>query len=392
MSYQIGQYRILAELGAGGMGVVYRALDLDLQREVAVKRLRSEFAASLEVRERFRKEAQMQGRMNHQNIAQLYSLIQNEDAFCIVMEFVDGVVVKDLLPLPWRGATAVAMQTLEALEYAHRGGVLHRDIKPENIMVDQRGMVKVMDFGIAHAIGTQRTTREKSLIGTIEYMPPERILGKPMDGRSDVYSTGILLFELLSGRLPFDVTTEYDILRWQIEAHTPNVSKYADVPAVVNQIIAKATAKDPDLRYRSCDEMVAHLRDECPESFSTQQLVALVTGKVRRRTVLQTDLNEIYAEVKNFLDCADVKGAEAFLETKLAVSPGNPPLEAYSQMLKNTLKPMANDSQEAVRLRLLQVIAAEKAGDKSSTDRVLSSFRDDKAAPRILAMLSVHYE
>ena len=151
MTQHIGQYRILGELGAGGMGIVYRALDTELQREVALKRLRSEFAASPEVLERFRNEAKLQGRLNHPNIAQLYSLVQTQDAFCIVMELVDGIVVKDLLPLRWDLALQVIGQALDGLGFAHSLGVLHRDIKPENILIDQRGTVKVMDFGIAYS-------------------------------------------------------------------------------------------------------------------------------------------------------------------------------------------------------------------------------------------------
>ena len=203
MTQQIGQYRVLSELGAGGMGVVYRAMDLLLEREVAIKRLRSEYAASPSVLERFRKEAQLQAKLNHPNIAQLYTLLQDGDSLCIVMEFIDGTVLRNFMPMPWPSAVPVVLQILEALDYAHRRGVLHRDIKPENIVIDREGTVKVMDFGIAHALGAARLTRERVVIGTLEYMPPERILNRDMDQRSDLYSVGVLLFEMLCGRLPF---------------------------------------------------------------------------------------------------------------------------------------------------------------------------------------------
>lgn len=259
MSQQIGQYRILGELGAGGMGIVYRALDTELQREVAVKRLRSEFAASDAVLDRFRNEAKLQGRLNHPNIAQLYSLVQTQDAFCIVMEFVDGVMVKDLLPLEWKHAVVILLQVLDALGYAHSMGVLHRDIKPENILIDRRGTVKVMDFGIAYAVGSQRMTREKSLIGTLEYMSPERILGKPMDGTSDIYALGILFYEILSGRLPFEIASEYDLMRWQLEGVAPHITSVASVPVALNEVIQRAMSKNPEDRYATCFEMAAHL-------------------------------------------------------------------------------------------------------------------------------------
>ena len=168
MTQQIGQYRVSAELGTGGMGVVYRAMDLLLEREVAIKRLRSEYAASPSVLERFRKEAQLQAKLNHPNIAQLYTLLQDGDTLCIVMEFIDGTVLRNFMPMPWESAVPVALQILEALDYAHRRGVLHRDIKPENIVIDREGTVKVMDFGIAHALGAARLTRERVVIGTLE--------------------------------------------------------------------------------------------------------------------------------------------------------------------------------------------------------------------------------
>src|ERR1017187_1957273 len=261
MTQQIGQYRVSAELGTGGMGVVYRAMDLLLEREVAIKRLRSEYAASPSVLERFRKEAQLQAKLNHPNIAQLYTLLQDGDTLCIVMEFIDGTVLRNFMPMPWQSAVPVVLQILEALDYAHRRGVLHRDIKPENILIDHEGTVKVMDFGIAHALGAARLTRERVVIGTLEYMPPERILNREMDQCSDVYSVGVLLFEMLCGRLPFVNESEYELLRAQVEAEPPGVSQFAaDVPAFVAAAVRQALEKDPRNRYPSCGDMAAVLR------------------------------------------------------------------------------------------------------------------------------------
>lgn len=197
---------------------------------LAIKRLRSEFAASPNILERFRREAQLQGRLHHVNIAQLYSLVQTPEAFCLVMEFVEGVVLKSLIPLPWTSALQIGMQALAGLGYAHSEGVLHRDIKPENILIDRRGIVKIMDFGIAHAVGAQRLTREKVLIGTIEYMPPERIRGTQVDGRADIYSMGILLFEVLTGRLPHDAATEYELMNWHLEGGAAFACKLHPMP------------------------------------------------------------------------------------------------------------------------------------------------------------------
>jgi serine/threonine-protein kinase len=262
MTQQIGQYRVLSELGAGGMGVVYRAVDLLLEREVAIKRLRSEYAASPSVMERFRKEARLQAKLNHPNIAQLYTLLQDGDSLCLVMEFIDGTVLRNFMPLPWQSAVPVVLQILEALDYAHRRGVLHRDIKPENILIDHEGTVKVMDFGIAHALGAARLTRERVVIGTLEYMPPERILNREMDQRSDVYSVGVLLFEMLCGRLPFVHESEYELLRAQVEAPPPPVGQFAaGVPEFVAAAVRQALEKDPRDRYPSCGDMAAVLRN-----------------------------------------------------------------------------------------------------------------------------------
>src|ERR1017187_51072 len=262
MTQQIGQYRVSAELGTGGMGVVYRAMDLLLEREVAIKRLRSEYAASPSVLERFRKEAQLQAKLNHPNIAQLYTLLQDGDTLCIVMEFIDGTVLRNFMPMPWESAVPVALQILEALDYAHRRGVLHRDIKPENIVIDREGAVKVMDFGIAHARSEERMTRERVVIGTLEYMSPERVMNREMDQRSDLYSVGVLLFEMLCGRLPFEGESEYELLRNQVETDPPPVSQFVTgVPDFLAETVRRALEKDSAKRYPSGGDMATALRE-----------------------------------------------------------------------------------------------------------------------------------
>jgi predicted Ser/Thr protein kinase len=258
----VGQnYKIVSELGAGGMGVVYQAVDLTLEREVALKKLRSEFSRSADVAERFRAEAKIQARMNHAGIAQLYTMFKDGDVFYMAMEFVNGSPLNALVPQPWDNAVSILLQVLESLDYAHSLGVLHRDIKPENIVVNPKGIVKVMDFGIAHVLGSTRLTREKSIIGTPEYMAPERITGGEMDRRSDVYSLGILLFELVAGRLPFASASEFELLKHQIETPLPELRKLRDgVPEFVEKAACKAAAKNPADRYATCKDMAGELR------------------------------------------------------------------------------------------------------------------------------------
>lgn|GEM_PF-5893444 len=258
----IGQYRILSELGVGGMGVVYRAVDTVLDREVAIKKLRSEYAASATVIERFRREAKMQARLNHPNIAQLYTLVQHNNALCIVMEYVNGTALTRHMPMPWETATAALLPVLEALEYAHRRSVLHRDIKPDNIMIDHEGMVKIMDFGIAHVVDAARLTREKTIIGTLEYISPERVAGKEIDARSDIYSVGVLFFEMLTGRLPFDYQGEFELLRSHLEVKPYEAGKFvAGLPPFIGKVINHAIAKSPSQRFPSCSEMGNALRE-----------------------------------------------------------------------------------------------------------------------------------
>jgi serine/threonine protein kinase len=353
------------------MGIVYRALDTQLQREVALKRLRSEFAASPAVLERFRNEAKLQGRMNHPNIAQLYSLVQTQDAFCIVMELVTGVMVKDLIPLQWELAVTVIGETLDALGYAHNLGVLHRDIKPENILIDQRGTVKVMDFGIAYAVGSQRMTREKSIVGTLEYMSPERILGKPMDGRSDIYALGIVLFELLSGRLPFDISNEFDLLRWHLEEEPPSITSVADVPLFFDAVIRKAMAKDPAQRYATCSEMNAHMRDMAPSlDQNAGALQAQVAEHLRSFRSAVFDEHRCYLQVMNQIFNGELNAAERVLRDELNRHPRAEPLRQYHEVVlrgqsQSGLTDCVVEEREIIQ-SWLRLIAADRAADRDA--------------------------
>jgi serine/threonine-protein kinase len=375
MTQQIGQYRILSELGAGGMGIVYRALDTELGREVALKRLRSEFAASTEVLERFRNEAKLQGRLNHPGIAQLYSLVQTQEAFCIVMEMVEGVIVKELMPLDWQLAVTVIWQVLEALGYAHGMGVLHRDIKPENILIDRRGTVKVMDFGIAYAVGSQRMTREKSILGTIEYMPPERILSQPMDARSDVYSLGILLFELLSGKLPFDLTNEYEILRWQLEGRAPGVSAVSAAPDGFDRIIEKAMSKDPAQRYASCAEMASDLHAVVGTmSVSANTLRDLVAGRIAQSKAATFNNAQCYTRVAEQIRAGELNAAERSLQAEANRFPQESGLRQYLAVVARA-RMEAERAAPANRdqiLSWLRLIAADRCGDRKGYAAELS--------------------
>ena len=254
----VGNYQILAKLGEGGMGTVYKAVDLMVEREVAIKVLRREIAAQPELVERFHAEAIALAKLNHPHIATLYSFFRAGDEYFMVMEFVAGRTLEALLrasaAMPIESSLAIARQVLDALDHAHSMGILHRDIKPANIMLSASGQVKVTDFGIARVLGHARMTREGSVCGTLEYLAPERIRGQEADLRSDLYSTGVVLYEMLSGRLPFAGGNEYELMRAHLEQAPPPLSGFVAVPSQVEQIVARALAKDPGGRFASASE------------------------------------------------------------------------------------------------------------------------------------------
>lgn len=387
MSKQIGQYRVLSELGSGGMGVVYRCMDLLLEREVALKRLRSEYAASPSVMERFRKEAQLQAKLNHPNIAQLYTLLQDGDSLCIVMEFVDGAVLRNFMPMVWPSAVPVVLQILEALDYAHRRGVLHRDIKPENIVIDQEGTVKVMDFGIAHALGAARLTRERVVIGTLEYMPPERILNREMDQRSDLYSVGVLLFEMLSGRLPFVNDSEYELLRAQVEAPAPPVGQFAaGVPEFVSAVIQRALEKDPRNRFPSCGDMAAVLRDGAAAAgFQLQPVSEVLAIKPRAAAgATPSPVEDWCQRIDGLILSGNFDTAERVADSALNEFPASAELSARRERARQAASRRTSISREAVtpndplseeeialRRTLLRLVASEASGEIGQAQAVL---------------------
>ena len=379
MTQQIGQYRIVSELGTGGMGVVYRAMDLLLEREVAVKRLRSEYAASPSVLDRFRKEAQLQAKLNHPNIAQLYTLLLDGDSLCIVMEFIDGTLLRNFMPMPWQRAVPVVLQILEALDYAHRRGVLHRDIKPENIAIDREGTVKVMDFGIAHALGAARLTRERVVIGTLEYMPPERILNREMDQRSDLYSVGVLLFEMLCGRLPFVSDSEYELLRAQVEAVPPPVSQFvAGIPVFVAEAVRRALEKDAANRYSSCSEMATLLRDGASVAgYQLKPVSEVLEIKPHAATGSHlTTVRSLCQRIDGLIQNGNFDTAERVADGALNEFPANPEIAARREKARQAAgqrppvsreanapeEPMSPD-EIAMRQTLLRLVALDATGE-----------------------------
>jgi eukaryotic-like serine/threonine-protein kinase len=257
------RYRMIRKLGGGGMADVYLAEDQELGRRVAIKILHGRYANDDQFVERFRREAKHAAGLSHPNVVSIFDRGETDGSYYIVMEYVEGKTLKELIrsrgPCPIPVAIAYTRQILSALRYAHRTGLIHRDIKPHNVIVDPEGVVKVTDFGIARA-GASQMTEEGSIIGTAQYLSPEQARGAPVDQSSDLYSTGVVLFELLTGDVPFTGDTPVEIAMKHL-SEIPDAPSHRrrDVPPDLDLIVLRALAKDPADRYQSAAAMDADL-------------------------------------------------------------------------------------------------------------------------------------
>jgi beta-lactam-binding protein with PASTA domain/predicted Ser/Thr protein kinase len=258
-----GRYRIVSKLGAGGMADVYLAEDQELGRQVAIKILNDRHAADDSFIERFRREAKNAAGLSHPNIVSIYDRGEAEGTYYIAMEFLDGRSLKELIvgrgPAPIKVAIEYARNILAALAAAHRQGIVHRDIKPHNVLIGAEGRVKVTDFGIARS-GASQMTEVGSIIGTAQYLSPEQARGAPVDQTSDLYSAGVVLYEMLTGQVPFTGDTPLEIaMKHLSEVPKPPSEHRPEIPHDLDSIVLRALAKEPSERYQSAEEMDADL-------------------------------------------------------------------------------------------------------------------------------------
>ena len=259
-----GRYRIQRIIGLGGMAVVFEAEDLLMHRTVAVKMLKEGVGDDATSVKRFINESKAVSMLSHPNIVSIYDVSVREDLKYIVMEHIHGITLKNYMSrkgkLPVREAVSFTEQILRALDHAHSKGIIHRDIKPQNIMLLKNGMIKVADFGIAKLPSAETVTVTDKAIGTVYYISPEQASGKPIDPRSDLYSVGVMLYEMVTGTLPFSADSPVSVALMQIH-NTPRPPRALcpELPLGLQQIILRAMEKDPDRRYQSAREMLRHI-------------------------------------------------------------------------------------------------------------------------------------
>jgi eukaryotic-like serine/threonine-protein kinase len=260
-----GRYKILDMIGGGGMANVYLAHDMILDRDVAVKILRLDFAENDEFIRRFHREAQSATSLAHPNIVSIYDVGEEDSIYYIVMEYVEGQTLKQYIqqhsPVPVDTALDIMKQLLSAISHAHQHHIVHRDIKPHNILVDRIGNVKITDFGIAMALSSTSITQTNSVLGSVHYLSPEQARGGMANKKSDIYSLGIVMFELLTGRLPFSGESAVSIALKHLQSETPSLRRWnPSIPQSVENIVLKATAKDPFHRYENVEDMEEDIR------------------------------------------------------------------------------------------------------------------------------------
>lgn len=400
---KLGHFLIQAEIGRGGMGTIYFAIDTMLNREVALKAIHPQLADNQQLMDRFKIEAMTQARLNHHNIVTIFSFNKIDEQYIIAMEYVDGKSLKELLQAKNRLAPAEAIdiiiQVAEGLSYAHVHNVIHRDIKPANILLAKDNKVKISDFGIAKIFGTQGLTKTGMMMGTPWYTPPEQIMGKNIDFRADVYSLGVTFYELLTSRVPFDSETnsEFQIQKAHLETPPPRPSIYnPQIGTKLEKIILQALQKKVEKRFQSARDMITELQKiraelgktglaDFPAGIHTQLLDAL---PVKRRRFPLSPLKAIASLILLLavgIFWIIMSGKSDFNESLGGVAQKTLPLSPEKQIpavtkpqnlpAQNNVNPASEKKTQA------QEIAREQQSDESGKQIALFPIAADKKGP-----------
>ncbi len=303
---KIGKYQIVSKIGAGGMGVVYKALDPRIGRVVAIKTLSAHLDAEPELRKRFHVEARSAGSLSHKNIITIYEMDEDDGHAFLAMEFLEGHELKALIsadpPMPLEQRLRIMIQVCEGLAHAHSMGVIHRDIKPGNIFILKSGLVKVLDFGLARLASSDSTKTSVSM-GTPSYMSPEQVRGETMDHRADIFSAGVVFYELLARVRAFQADSDFAVIYKIMQGEVKPLDRVAPaIPHELARIVERAMAKDPTARYQHMEEMIAAL-----EAF---------------RTTLEEEKNSLRKEIRHGVAKLDMLlQTHAELSSKVAVTP-----------------------------------------------------------------------
>lgn len=328
---KIGKYEIFSELGKGAMGMVYRARDVRLGRLVALKTMLEGVDRDEELIKRFNIEAQAAAQLNHENIITIYDLGEDGDIYYIAMEFLEGedlktVLQKKKLTLPEK--LNIILQICSGLEYAHKMGVVHRDVKPANVMVLGTGKIKLMDFGIAH-MASSDMTRTGMIIGTPDYMSPEQVMGKKIDNRSDIFSVGVIFYEMMSGKKPFTSDSVTSILYKIAHEPIPSFDELGvEVPLEIETIINKAAEKEPEKRYQAMAEMIKDLKAVI-ELYGEQKMATMPS--------LHNEIKKLIDEGKALMKARKFQNAAEVYNKALSLDPDNSVLKRLLEKVESEL-------------------------------------------------------
>ncbi len=391
----ISRFKIFEKLGAGGMGEVYLAEDTELDRKIALKFLPAEYTTDLEIKARFKREAKAAAALNHPNIITIHEVGEHEGKAYIAMEYVEGGSLKELISkkeFSINKAIEISMQLCEVLHEAHKAGIVHRDLKPANILIDKSGRVKIIDFGLAKLKDVTKLTKESSTLGTLSYMSPEQIQSADVDHRSDIFSFGVILYEMITGQLPFkgeyDAAVSYSIL---YEEPEPLVRYKAGVPEELQRVVNKALEKDPQTRYQHIDDVLTDLKREQKSALDLTKkvkqqrkpLALALSGTVFLVLILMAARHFFSAGETESKERIPIAVADFVNETK------EPELNALSGMLITALEQSQRLS-VLTRSRMFEILRQLGKPNVDGIDETLGREICKKAQTNLMVMASIN--